>query len=1056
MRIGPTLSGTVTALAAAMAAWGLAAFIATLEGRPLELGDAKALALDPELERSLTELDGTCHATYYVSSPDQMPSELRRLEAEVTDVLVELRRASNGRFDFDVLDPAAEPELAPWIAHQGIAPFRARSVRHDAWSETEVHSTLALSYAGHGRARIAGLRPEHVPTLGKLVQAHLEEMDAPSTPSFTLAGAHTDSLAARLGKRGKVTIIDFDASPGALPNDADLFFWIAPSTAGPEHTRALDLFLEEGGSVVLAGSTHQLTLDTTVVPPSLTRAEATQPIALVAAELGLQALPDMLFDPLGDRLRVSQRMWSAPWRTRSVAPNQDFRPLGRQPNGTLFFDSPTAWSADPVRLDERGYDVHVLATSSADSYAQPFDERIPIDAITPEAGRSIGKASIAVLSVPRDPWRGQVALFGSASPFQDEKFEHDDFAHGELADVLAAGLASTEGRVLRRARPATRTPLPALEPGARIGWRLVAIGALPLALGLIALARRQQSKRRGTRRAQSARGRQAPFALAALVLATLVIGVLAPWFDGGGWRADWTRDDVHELAPATLAAANQLDVAVRAELAFSSPLPPPLRVGLSRLRSRLRDLERNGLDLDVTTISVDDLDLEQRRALTERGLRPLRVARRNEAGASVRTLYAALALETDDHRTLLEFPNELSFERLEFRLATALWTLARGRAPRVAFAADLPQLTPAEAHVEYRQKGLFAPGGSDVYGAAKELLRLAGFEVVHVDPRAPAPFDPTARPDLLIWMQPRRSIEPMLALFVEHLRSGGKAALLAQHFVLRSRQPQDAGLEIRHWPEPKFTDLEQGWLADLGIELERSVLFDRRNGALTITSNVERADGSQARERGAAIQPYLIRAVADSWSDDAIVKRLGDVLFASASRLVLDPDRLAQNGLAARTLATTSEDAWTYQWSGGDLPIDVLEGPEPSGTRTPHAPLWVEVTGSFPALASDSFAVPARAGRLAIVGSSQPFENELLFAEDYDHTSLFLNLVADLSLGPELGAVAARRSVPRGFSPPDDTARLTLRASVLALGPVGFLLIGLLRRHRRSSARSSR
>ena len=140
MRTAPTVGAVVMAVAAAVAGWGLAALVTTLEGRPLELADAKALALDPELERFLAELDGQCHATYYVTSPDRMPSELRRLETEVTDVLVELRRASNGRFDFDVLDPVSEPELAPWIAHQGIAPFRARSVRHDAWSETEAPS----------------------------------------------------------------------------------------------------------------------------------------------------------------------------------------------------------------------------------------------------------------------------------------------------------------------------------------------------------------------------------------------------------------------------------------------------------------------------------------------------------------------------------------------------------------------------------------------------------------------------------------------------------------------------------------------------------------------------------------------------------------------------------------------------------------------------------------------------------------------------------------------------------------------------------------------------
>jgi len=1048
-----TLFALVAAVATATLVLGLAALVEALGRRPLELAQTKTLALDPELVERLATLDGECHATYYVSARTELPSELRRLEADVTDVLEELARASNGHFHYRVVDPAASPELASWIAHQGIAPFRARSVRHDAWSETEIHSTLALAYAGHGRARIEGLRPEHVPSLAQQILAHLDEMTAPTTPRFAVAGRHVDALAEHLRATGDVSRVDFDADPGALPSDTDLFFWIAPEEAEHEHVRALEVFLEDGGSVVLAGSTHRLELDAEARPPILSHAQAA-PIATVAAEFGLQAAPEPLLDATGGRLMVAGRSWSAPWRIPIVAPNQDFRPLGEQPNGTLFFDSPTAWIEDPLRLDELGYDAHTLATSSSRTWTQSLARPTPVDELVPENGETTGKSAVAMLAEPRDPWRGRLVLCGSASPFQNEEFTNDEFVHGALTDVLARTLASSERRVLRRSRPAASTPLPALEPRARILWRVVAIGSLPVLLGAIALLR-WRFEGAGPRRARPRLGRRRASAVAGLVLVTVAVGALAPWLDATGLRLDWTRDSVHELSPATRALARGLDAPLRAELAFSSPLPPRLRVGLSRLRGRLDDLERAGLELDVATISVDDLALDERSELAKRGFRPLRVARRSASAASVRTLYAALALATDDARTVLEFPNELAFERLELRLAIALWTLEHGRPPRVAFAADLPQLTPAEAHVEYRQKGLFAPSGTDVYGLAKELLRLCGFDVVHVDPRAPALLDGSRRPDLLLWMQPRRPIEPMLARLVEHLRAGGNAALCAQHYVMRSRQPEEAGLEVRHWPEPQFTDLERGWLADLGLLLERTVLFDRRAGAATVTSKVDRSGGATSETQSAAVQPYLIRAVADNWATDPIVDRLGDVLFASASRLVVDPDRLADEGLAARTLARTSDEAWTHAWSGGDLPAEVLAGPDPLGEPAPRSALWVELAGSFPPLEADSRgpaagpAAPAPPARLAVVGTSRPFENDLLFASEYDHASLLVNLVADLAVGPELGAVAARRSEPRGFAPPDDRTRWTLRAVVLAAGPVGFLLIAGTRRLRR-------
>ena len=92
------------------------------------------------------------------------------------------------------------------------------------------------------------------------------------------------------------------------------------------------------------------------------------------------------------------------------------------------------------------------------------------------------------------------------------------------------------------------------------------------------------------------------------------------------------------------------------------------------------------------------------------------------------------------------------------------WTEA-GKRPKVAFAADAERLSAAEDFERYQNQSLFAPKGNDNYSLARALLLRLDFDVVNVTPRE---FMETRRPevpddaDLLLWMQPRRSIRGMM------------------------------------------------------------------------------------------------------------------------------------------------------------------------------------------------------------------------------------------------------------------------------------------------------
>jgi hypothetical protein len=100
----------------------------------VELGRNPVARLAPATVARLEGLEGAVHATYYVSGREHMPSSMRRVERQVSDLLTALHAAAPERFDFEIVDPEESSEAAALAARRRVAPFRLRSVSRDAWS----------------------------------------------------------------------------------------------------------------------------------------------------------------------------------------------------------------------------------------------------------------------------------------------------------------------------------------------------------------------------------------------------------------------------------------------------------------------------------------------------------------------------------------------------------------------------------------------------------------------------------------------------------------------------------------------------------------------------------------------------------------------------------------------------------------------------------------------------------------------------------------------------------------------------------------------------------
>ncbi|MEZ5980282.1 MAG: Gldg family protein [Planctomycetota bacterium] len=479
-------------------------------------------------------------------------------------------------------------------------------------------------------------------------------------------------------------------------------------------------------------------------------------------------------------------------------------------------------------------------------------------------------------------------------------------------------------------------------------------------------------------------------------------------------------------------------------LSPSHRLPADVRAAARDATERIEALASAVPGVAFTRVDPTELDDAQRAALPVRE----RTIVREEGGLRVaRNVTAGLVVRVGDRTTSVDLEDARAFEACEFRLAHALWRLTEDRSALVAVASSTPRLSSAEAHLEYQQLQLFAPTGSDVFSGARDQLVRSGFDVVHVDPERPRwPREM----DALVWLQPRREIDSVLARTVEHLRDGGGACIAGQHFELVAKQLEGSDLELVHWPRPTNCDLDARWFADVGASVARSIVLDDLVFASEADVRAESEARGKVTERQDSAPPFQVRVGSSTFAPGPPTEGLRDLPWYGGDPVVLDRERLEATGLSARVLLRASSRAWTFPWKGGFVPADVLEGPSEAAPAEPDAPLAVEVEGAFPAVDGAGHAVPGSAvgaerGRLVLLGSSSLFTNGNLFDERFGSRELLTAIAAHLALPEDVAVLAepTERTASLGFV--EERERLAARAYALAAPLVVALLLGLVR-----------
>ncbi|WP_462322404.1 Gldg family protein [Halochromatium sp.] len=200
----------------------------------------------------------------FISAPEQLPEPLPELRAELETVLAELADESGGRFRWEITDPAQDPVLEQEIAERyGLQPLIL-----DLFDPRPFHFGLVLE---QGEQAIPVALPEELDAAGlrRSLSAAIKRFTPGVLRSIALYRPEPTPSMMDMGGLGgsdpgyslleEVLQANFNLLPtnlrdGQVPEQTDLLLVIAPKDLDERQRFAIDQFLMQGGTVILAAA----------------------------------------------------------------------------------------------------------------------------------------------------------------------------------------------------------------------------------------------------------------------------------------------------------------------------------------------------------------------------------------------------------------------------------------------------------------------------------------------------------------------------------------------------------------------------------------------------------------------------------------------------------------------------------------------------------------------------------------------------------------------------------------------------------------------------------
>ena len=208
-------------------------------------------------------VSGDVQFTAYVSADPQLPESLRDFRETVMAVLDEFARQSDGRLGVEFLDPdEGDGSLARQIAEEyGFQPMTT-----NLFSDERFYFYFVLSNGD----TVVQLPPGEMTEEGfrRNLEAGIKRFASGFTRTVALVGPLPDPMYDQYGMQGdsfnmlrdflgaELNVIDENLADGQVAPEADLLLLLAPQIADERQLYAIDQFLMQGGTVIIASSAY--------------------------------------------------------------------------------------------------------------------------------------------------------------------------------------------------------------------------------------------------------------------------------------------------------------------------------------------------------------------------------------------------------------------------------------------------------------------------------------------------------------------------------------------------------------------------------------------------------------------------------------------------------------------------------------------------------------------------------------------------------------------------------------------------------------------------------
>jgi ABC-type transport system involved in multi-copper enzyme maturation permease subunit/ABC-type uncharacterized transport system involved in gliding motility auxiliary subunit len=218
-------------------------------------------------KRVLADLEEPVEITYYVTPAADMPTEIKTLERDVTDLLEDLRLAAKDKIVFkrvhmhaaNVLAGPGEESGLPSnpleqrLFERGVEPFSVSALRRTGAVSNLIYSSLGIKYMDRPEEIIPQIVPDSLHDLEYAVVSTAFRLSRPHKPMVTIVAENGFQLLERLLRQEgyQVRRVRLD-SQSPLPAQPGVVLVMQPTRMNARQVRELEQALIRGGKMILA------------------------------------------------------------------------------------------------------------------------------------------------------------------------------------------------------------------------------------------------------------------------------------------------------------------------------------------------------------------------------------------------------------------------------------------------------------------------------------------------------------------------------------------------------------------------------------------------------------------------------------------------------------------------------------------------------------------------------------------------------------------------------------------------------------------------------------